>query len=311
MPTRTASKETGAAFVCGPGNYLTKRARFWTAPAAPLAATPQICWSRTGICFRPRVFCDPLRLFFQRLKKDRRGRRRAPQAFRSFTLFVASLNVVCTWRRIFTQLFDGHFSCGKLRKPSVLFCRHASEALWSRRRLFEQVRTLAAPIPTNGVGELSDVSSDFLEAEVGPFPPHAESLRVCCRHGRAQTQINDQYGHLPGKPCVGRIGKISRNHYRAMTPPARYGGDEFAWYYGSGTRHLLARLRFSRIRERISAEPERLRGGQWRESLRAPRTAIYAENFLAAPDRALYAMKTWQEPPFSKSRARSAAAWPA
>src|SRR3989475_12874962 len=39
--------------------------------------------------------------------------------------------------------------------------------------------------------------------------------------------VNDQYGHLTGSRALVRIGKILRNHSRAIDTAARYGGDEF------------------------------------------------------------------------------------
>src|SRR5260221_6169907 len=68
--------------------------------------------------------------------------------------------------------------------------------------------------------------------------------------------INDQYGHLTGSRALVRIGKILRNHSRAIDTAARYGGDEFALVLPEAGKDISSRV-VSRIRERLSGEPER------------------------------------------------------
>src|SRR5260370_30342099 len=67
--------------------------------------------------------------------------------------------------------------------------------------------------------------------------------------------INDQYGHLTGSRALVRISKILRNHSRAIDTAARYGHDEFALRFPEARKYLASRV-VSRIRERLSAEPE-------------------------------------------------------
>ncbi|PYT52603.1 MAG: hypothetical protein DMG46_26585 [Acidobacteria bacterium] len=67
--------------------------------------------------------------------------------------------------------------------------------------------------------------------------------------------INDQYGHLTGSRALVRISKILRNHSRAIDTAARYGGDEFALVLPEAGKDIASRV-VSRIRERLSAEPE-------------------------------------------------------
>jgi len=86
---------------------------------------------------------------------------------------VASLNVVCTWRRpIFhTQLFDGPFFLRNLSKDFSL-CRACCRSLVGRTRVFLaiQVRTMMAVTdPLTGLANIG-VSSAVLDSEVDPFP---------------------------------------------------------------------------------------------------------------------------------------------
>jgi diguanylate cyclase (GGDEF)-like protein len=102
--------------------------------------------------------------------------------------------------------------------------------------------------------------------------------------------INDQYGHLTGSRALVRIGKILRNHSRAIDTAARYGGDEFALVLPEAGKDISSRV-VSRIRERLSAEPEHPALAVSAGVAAFPEDGDTPEKLLGAADRALYAMK--------------------
>src|SRR5258706_6111360 len=102
--------------------------------------------------------------------------------------------------------------------------------------------------------------------------------------------INDQYGHLTGSRALVRIGKILRNHSRAIDTAARYGGDEFALVLPEAGKDISSRV-VSRIRERLSAEPERPALAVSAGVPAFPEDGDTPAKLLGAPDRAPYSMK--------------------
>ena len=102
--------------------------------------------------------------------------------------------------------------------------------------------------------------------------------------------INDQYGHLTGSRALVRLGKILRNHCRAIDTPARYGGDEFAIVLPEAGPEIAARI-VSRIRERLSTEAEMPALSASAGIAAFPEDGDTPEKLLAAVDRALYRMK--------------------
>src|SRR5258708_24994572 len=67
--------------------------------------------------------------------------------------------------------------------------------------------------------------------------------------------INDQYGHLTGSRALVRLGKILRNHCRAIDTAARYGGDEFAIGLPEASSDIATRI-VTRIHQKKSSDGE-------------------------------------------------------
>jgi diguanylate cyclase (GGDEF)-like protein len=102
--------------------------------------------------------------------------------------------------------------------------------------------------------------------------------------------VNDQFGHLTGSRALVRIGKLLRNHSRAIDTAARYGGDEFAVVLPEAGRDIAARV-VGRIRERLAAETE-VPALSFSAGVAAfPEDGDSPEKLLGAADRALYGMK--------------------
>jgi len=68
--------------------------------------------------------------------------------------------------------------------------------------------------------------------------------------------INDQYGHLTGSRSLVRIGKILRTIPARSTRPRGTVAMNSRWYCRKPAKDIASRV-VSRIRERLSAEPER------------------------------------------------------
>jgi diguanylate cyclase (GGDEF)-like protein len=87
-----------------------------------------------------------------------------------------------------------------------------------------------------------------------------------------------------------RLGKILRNHSRAIDTPARYGGDEFALVLPEAPRDIASRVA-TRVRERLSAENEQPVLSVSAGIASYPEDGDTAEKLLGAADRVLYRMK--------------------
>jgi len=253
MPTaRQPSKETAAALlVVALGAYMTSAA-FLAAPAAPIAHAanflsrpwdllPAVLFLISAICFR------------ERLKSDR-DKKSAATLFDHSLFIVASLNVVCHASAAFSrQLFDGPFFLAEVSK-TISYIVLLSGALLDQARLFEQVRSMAVTDPLTGLSNYRRLIS-VLEAELDRSRRTRRSFSVVLLDMDGLKIINDQYGHLIGSRALVRISKILRNHSRAIDTAARYGGDEFALVLPETGKDIASRV-VSRIRERLSAEPE-------------------------------------------------------
>jgi len=253
MPTaRQPSKETAAALlVVALATYLTSAA-FFAAPAAPIAHVARIL-SRPWDLLPAALFMVAAVCFRLRLKEDREKKSEA--TLFDYSLFiVASLNVICHVAAAFSrQLFDGPFFLAELSKTSS-YVVVLSGALLEHARLFEQVRSMAVSDPLTGLANYRRLIG-VIEAELDRSRRTQRPFSIVLLDMDGLKTINDQYGHLTGSRALVRIGKILRNHSRAIDTAARYGGDEFAVVLPEAGPDIASRV-VSRIRERLSTEPE-------------------------------------------------------
>ncbi len=287
MPTaRQPTKETAAGLlVVALAAYMTSAA-FLAAPAAPVAHAANLL-SRPWDLLPTALFLIAAVCFRQRLKNgDKKG---AASLFDHSLFIVASLNVVCHASAVFSrQLFDGPFFLAELSK-TCSYVVMLSGALLDQARLFEQVRSMAVTDPLTGLSNYRRLIS-VLEAELDRSRRTQRPFSVVLLDMDGLKIINDQYGHLTGSRSLVRIGKILRNHSRAIDTAARYGGDEFAVVLPEAGKDIASRV-VSRIRERLSAEPERPALSVSAGVAAFPEDGDTPERLLGAADRALYAMK--------------------
>jgi diguanylate cyclase (GGDEF)-like protein len=288
MPTaRQPSKETAAALlVVALAAYLTSAA-FLAAPAAPVAHAASLL-SRPWDLLPAALYLIAAVCFLQRLENDRD--KKGSASFFDHSLFiVASLNVICHVAAAFSrQLFDGPFFLAELSK-TFSYVVMLSGALLDQARLFEQVRSMAVTDPLTGLANYRRLIS-VLEAELDRSRRTQRPFSVVLLDMDGLKIINDQYGHLTGSRALVRIGKILRNHSRAIDTAARYGGDEFALVLPEAGKDISSRV-VSRIRERLSAEPEHPTLAVSAGVAAFPDDGDTPEKLLGAADRALYAMK--------------------
>jgi diguanylate cyclase (GGDEF)-like protein len=288
MPTaRQPSKETAAALlVVALATYLTSAA-FFAAPSAPIAHAARIL-SRPWDLLPAALFMVAAVCFRLRLKDDREKKSEA--SLFDYSLFiVASLNVICNIAAAFSrQLFDGPFFLAELSKTSS-YVVVLSGALLEQARLFEQVRSMAVSDSLTGLANYRRLIS-VIEAELDRSRRTQRPFSIVLLDMDGLKNINDQYGHLTGSRALVRIGKILRNHSRAIDTAARYGGDEFAVVLPEAAPDIASRV-VSRIRERLSAEPEHPALSVSAGVAAFPEDGDTPEKLLGAADRALYAMK--------------------
>ena len=285
MPTaRQPSKEiAGVLLVVALAAYGTSAA-FLAAPAAPIPQALQVI-SRPWDLLPAGLFLFAALAFRRRFQKEKEG-----GSLYDYSLFlVASLNVVCHVAASFSRhLLDGPFFLAELSKTASYIVM-LSGALLDQARLFDQVRTLAVSDPLTGLANYRRLIS-VIEAELDRSRRTQRPFSVVLFDMDGLKAINDQYGHLTGSRALVRLGKVLRNHSRAIDTAARYGGDEFAIVLPEAGRDIATRI-VGRIRERMSAETEA-------PSLSAsagvgayPEDGDSPEKLLAAADRALYRMK--------------------
>lgn len=288
MPTaRQPSKETAAALlVVALAAYLTSAA-FLAAPAAPVAHAANLL-SRPWDLLPAALYLIAAVCFLQRLKNDK-DKKGSASLFDHSLFIVASLNVVCHVAAAFSrQLFDGPFFLAELSK-TFSYVVMLSGALLDQARLFEQVRSMAVTDPLTGLANYRRLIS-VLEAELDRSRRTQRPFSVVLLDMDGLKIINDQYGHLTGSRALVRIGKILRNHSRAIDTAARYGGDEFALVLPEAGKEISSRV-VSRIRERLSSEPEHPALAVSAGVAAFPEDGDTPEKLLGAADRALYAMK--------------------
>jgi diguanylate cyclase (GGDEF)-like protein len=288
MPTaRQPSKETAAALlVVALAVYLTSAA-FLAAPAAPLAHAGNLL-SRPWDLLPAALFLVGAACFRNRLKNDK-DKKSSASVFDYSLFLVASLNVICHLSAAFSrQLFDGLFFLAELSK-TLSYVVMLSGALLDQARLFEQVRSMAVSDPLTGLANYRRLIS-VLEAELDRSRRTQRSFSIVLLDMDGLKTINDHYGHLTGSRALVRLGKILRNHSRAIDTAARYGGDEFALVLPEAGKDLASRV-VSRIRERLAAETEPPALSVSAGVAAFPEDGDSPEKLLGAADRALYAMK--------------------
>jgi len=288
MPTaRRPSKETAAALlVVALAAYLTSAA-FFAAPAAPVVHVRNIL-SRPWDLLLAALYLIAAACFRQRIKNEK-DKKDSASLFDYSLFFVASLNVICHFSAAFSrQLFDGPFFLAELSK-TLSYVVMLSGALLDQARLFEQVRSMAVSDPLTGLANYRRLIS-VLEAELDRSRRTQRPFSVVLLDMDGLKIINDHYGHLTGSRALVRIGKILRNHSRAIDTPARYGGDEFAVVLPEAGKDIAARV-VSRIRERLTAETEVPALSVSAGVAAFPEDGDTPEKLLGAADRALYVMK--------------------
>ena len=288
MPTaRQPSRETaGALLVVAIAAYVTSAA-FLAAPSDPLAQHGSAL-SRPWDLFPGCLFLLAAVCFWYRLKSDRNSQT-APSLYDYSLFLVASLNVICHVSAAFSrQLFDGPFFLAELSKTTS-YVVMLGGALLDQARLFDQVRSMAVTDPLTGLANYRRLIS-VIEAELDRSRRTHHPFSIVLLDMDGLKTINDRFGHLTGSRALVRLGKILRNHSRAIDTAARYGGDEFALILPEAGRDIATRV-FTRIRERLSSEDEAPSLSASAGVACYPEDGDSAEKLLGAADRALYRMK--------------------
>jgi diguanylate cyclase (GGDEF)-like protein len=288
MPTaRQPSKETaGALLVVAIAAYMTSAA-FLAAPASPVARYASVV-SRPWDLLPGAMFLAAAVCFFQRLKHDR-DKKFVPSLFDYSLFMVASLNFVCHVSAAFSrQWFDGPFFLAELSKTTS-YAIMLGGSLLDQARLFDQVRSMAVSDPLTGLANYRRLLS-VIEAELDRSRRTQRPFSVVLLDMDGLKSINDHYGHLTGSRALVRLGKILRNHSRAIDTAARYGGDEFALILPEAAPGIAARV-VSRVRERLAGESEVPALSVSAGVAAFPEDGDTAEKLLGAADRALYRMK--------------------
>jgi diguanylate cyclase (GGDEF)-like protein len=282
--SRQPSKEIAAALLVVALCAYATSAAFLAAPSAP-SSHPASLFSRSWDVLPAALFFVAAMAFRRRLTKDAKS-----ASVYDYSLFiVASLNVFCHVAATFSRhLLDGPFFLAELAKTTsyvvMLF-----GALLDQARLFDQVRTLAVSDPLTGLANYRRLLS-VIEAELDRSRRTQRPFSVVLFDMDGLKAINDRYGHLTGSRALVRLGKILRNHCRAIDTAARYGGDEFAIVFPEAGSDIASRI-VGRIHEKMTAEVETPSLSASAGTATFPEDGDTPEKLLAAADRALYRMK--------------------
>jgi diguanylate cyclase (GGDEF)-like protein len=281
---RQPSKEIAVALLVVALSAYATSAAFLAAPSAP-TSQPAHLLSRSWDLLPALLFFAAASAFLWRL----RGEPKSASVYDYSLFVVASLNVVCHVSATFSRhLLDGPFFLAELAKTAsyvvMLF-----GALLDQARLFDQVRTLAVSDPLTGLANYRRLLS-VLEAELDRSRRTQRPFSVVLFDMDGLKAINDHYGHLTGSRALVRLGRILRNHCRAIDTAARYGGDEFAIVFPESGSDIAARI-VGRIHEKMASESEAPGLSASAGTATFPEDGDTPEKLLAAADRALYRMK--------------------
>jgi len=263
--------------------YATSAA-FLAAPAAPKSHPTQLL-SRSWDLLPAALFFAAALAFRWRIHREAKS-----ASVYDYSLFiVASLNLFCHIAATFSRhLLDGPFFLAELAKTASYIVMLLG-ALLDQARLFDQVRTLAVSDPLTGLANYRRLLS-VMEAELDRSRRTQRPFSVVLFDMDGLKAINDRYGHLTGSRALVRLGKILRNHCRAIDTAARYGGDEFAIVFPEAGSDIAGRI-VGRIHEKIAAEAETPGLSASAGTATFPEDGDTPEKLLAAADRALYRMK--------------------
>jgi diguanylate cyclase (GGDEF)-like protein len=281
---RQPSKEIAVALlVVALGAYATSAA-FLAAPSAP-SAHPSHFLSRAWDLLPAFLFLIAAVAFFCRIKADEKS-----ASVYDYSLFVvACMNVVCHIAAAFSRhLLDGPFFLAELFKTAS-YAVMLLGALLDQARLFDQVRTLAVSDSLTGLANYRRLLS-VIEAELVRSRRTQRPFSVVLFDMDGLKAINDEYGHLTGSRALVRLGKILRNHCRAIDTAARYGGDEFAIVFPEADSDIATRI-VNRIHEKLSSDGEVPALSASAGTATYPADGDTPEKLLAIADRALYRMK--------------------
>jgi diguanylate cyclase (GGDEF)-like protein len=282
--SRQPSKEIAIALtVVAVAAYATSAA-FLAAPSAPIAH-PSHFLSRAWDLFPAALFLAAAIAFFVRLRLSGNS-----ATILDYSLFaVACINVVCHVTAAFSRhLLDGPFFLAELSK-TFGFVVMLTGALLDQARMFDQVRTLAVSDSLTGLANYRRLLS-VMEAELDRSRRTERPFSVVLFDMDGLKAINDEYGHLTGSRALVRLGKILKNHCRAIDTAARYGGDEFAIVFPEADGDIARRI-VNRIHEKLSADIEAPALSASAGTASYPTDGDTPEKLLAAADRALYRMK--------------------
>jgi diguanylate cyclase (GGDEF)-like protein len=288
LPTsRQPSRETaGALFVVAAAAYITSAA-FLAAPATPVAQTGAFL-SRPWDLLPGALYALAAIFFYRRFQEQKKGDSEA--CLYDYSLFlVALLNAACHVAAVFSRrLFDGPFFLAELSKVAS-YTIMLSGALIDQARLFDQVRSLAISDSLTGLANYRRLIA-VIESELDRSRRTHRPFSIVLLDMDGLKAINDRYGHLVGSRALVRLGKILRNHSRAIDTPARYGGDEFALVLPEAPKDIALRVS-SRVRERLANETEEPALSVSAGIAAYPEDGDTAEKLLGAADRVLYRMK--------------------
>lgn len=296
LPTsRQPSRETaGALFVVAAAAYITSAA-FIAAPATPIAKYGAF-FSRPWELLPGNLFGMAALFFYRRFQEQQKSDHEG--SLYDYSLFlVAFLNTACHLSAVFSRrLFDGPFFFAELTKVAsyaIMLCG----ALIDQARLFDQVRSMAISDPLTGLANYRRLIA-VIESELDRSRRTRRPFSVVLLDMDGLKTINDRYGHLVGSRALVRLGKILRNHSRAIDTPARYGGDEFALVLPEAPKEIASRVS-ARVRERLATETEEPPLSVSAGIAAYPEDGDSAEKLLGAADRALYRMKHRRNSPMN------------